>query len=172
MTQGAFSFGGPPARDTLKEARDLVRRERHEPEGTICPCCDKRVKVYRRKFHKEMAKAIRALARDPDRDFRHLFRFLVVRNISHSDGPALQLWGLIESSGEERDDGNPRAGFYRITKKGLDLAAGRIEIPRSVLTYNDAILEFGEEKIGIREALGDAFDYDEMMSAPAALSKG
>lgn len=157
------SLFGPPARDTLAEARRQVEHGR--ADGVTCPCCGQFAKTYRRKLNSSMAYALLVIARRTD-DWFHLFDFLAKQRVKASDAPSLRHWGLIEEKGEGKDDGNPRAGFYRVTELGRAFAGGRASVPRHMLIYNDQLLGFSEERIAIREALGDRFDYDELMSEP------
>lgn len=152
-------------RDTLLEARRMVQHGR--VDGITCPCCDQFAKVYRRKLNASMARALLALARRPDLEWVHLFDFLQQESIQHSDAPMLRHWGLIEDRGDERADGNPRAGFYRLTDRGRSYACRPDAIlPRHALIYNDHLLGFSEETTTLRQALGSKFDYSELITMP------
>lgn len=67
--------------------------------------------------------------------------------------------------GEEvREDGSPRSGFHRITQRGRDFAHGRVVVPKYVHVYNGEYVNvFSDETISIEQALGEAFDYRELM---------
>lgn len=159
MLQGSFF---DPPRDTLEEARAQVQAGLDE--GIECPCCGQFAKIYRRKLNASMAKAMCALARYAgDHRWVHLFGFLTKHGVQHSDAPMLRHWGLIEESPTERPDGNPRAGMYRITARGLRFTSLLDTVPEHVLLFNGDVLGWAERRVSLREALGTKFSYDELM---------
>jgi hypothetical protein len=70
-----------------------------------------------------------------------------------------QWWGFLKRS--ERD-----FRLYRLTEKGASFIRGDIRVPKYVTEYNSEILEFSEETTDIKEALGDHFNYYELMKEP------
>ena len=75
----------------------------------------------------------------------------------------LKHWGLIEEANGKLDDGNSN-GFWRITPRGREFVMG-LRIPRYIYLYDGKLLEVSEgETIDIRTALGDKFNYEELMS--------
>ncbi len=81
------------------------------------------------------------------------------------DESLLRYWGLTEEErGLRRDDGG-RAGFWRVTSLGSEFARGLTRVPKYALVYDSRCLGLdGAEFVDIREALGDRFDYDELMA--------
>lgn len=153
-----------PKTTTLGEAKDWLRARVRD--GARCPCCDQYAKVYRRKLNASMARALIALARESGGAEVHLFRFLRERRIQHSDAPALRHWGFIKEADREREDGNPRAGYYRITQAGLDFAERRTSAASHALLYDNRLLQLDTEAMTtIVGALGRRFDYDELMAS-------
>lgn len=64
------------------------------------------------------------------------------------------------------DDPKKKAsGFWRITDKGKQFADGIIKVQSRILVYNNTFQGFSDksELIGIKEALGNKFDYSELM---------
>jgi hypothetical protein len=151
---------------TLQEAKDWV--EEAARDGAVCPCCSKKVKIYKRKMYHPLARTLIALHRftEPG-EWVHLFRFCQEREIQHSDVPSLKHWQLLEEMDEDRADGNPRNGRYRITEWGRKYVTEEIpKVARHVLVFNDTRLRYvKDEMVSIREALGDQFDYDQLMNA-------
>ena len=81
------------------------------------------------------------------------------------DAALLRHWGFIEERGDERPDGNPRAGYYRITPAGRDFACGRASTHQAVFLYNNRRAGQTAETVTIREALGSRFNYNELMAS-------
>ncbi len=81
------------------------------------------------------------------------------------DSAKLAYWRLIETLEGEREDGSTRIGYHRITDKGVAFVEGRIRVPKHVFIYDGNHLGFSDETLDIREALGHAFDYGELMRA-------
>jgi uncharacterized protein YjhX (UPF0386 family) len=68
------------------------------------------------------------------------------------DFAKLKHWRLIASSKGQ--------GRYRITKRGVRFVRDRIEVSRYIWLSAGVIVDASDECIGIRGALGTAFDYD------------
>lgn len=79
----------------------------------------------------------------------------------------LRHWGLIEEHVEKREDGG-RAGVWRVTLTGeAFLLRHGASVPQYAVVYNDECLRLEGEQVTIRDALGSAFDYDELMNTYA-----
>jgi len=163
----------PGMTTTLVEARAWVSA--NAPAGAICPCCNQVAKVYRRKLNRAMAYSLICLHRlsseADEAGFIDVPRLLakhgLVSVLRSREYQKLRYWGLVEAKGEKRDDGG-KAGKYKITETGKLFVTGSLALPRYVLLYNGAVLEIDKtEKITIREALGDKFNYNELMSLRA-----
>lgn len=140
--------------------------------GVTCPCCGQYAKMYRRKITSTMAKCLVMIHRFFQHNkvsFIHVPNYLVkVKNdgsVAGGDVAKLKHWGLLEPVVNERADGSKRAGFYRITQLGKDWADGKVEIPKYAYIYNQKLYKLSDEKVFIKDALGDRFDYRELMSA-------
>ena len=156
-------YDTPPGHSTtLGEVRNWLR-ERAD-EGTKCPCCERSVKVYARKVHAKMARDLIRLYKHSGCEFTH-----VARTLSSDDQPVhmgdfakLSYWGLVEEEPIIRADGG-RAGWWRITPFGVEYIHGRATIPKTARVYNKRVLEIFGERVSITDALGDAFNYNELM---------
>jgi len=147
-------------RSSIEAARAWLRQRLHE--GADCPVCTQRVQLYKRKLNSGMAKALIQIYRYGGASWTR------VQDIP--DGPKggdyakLRFWGLLESSSERTDDGNS-AGYWRVTPLGVDFVQGRKRVRSHVLTFNNKTYAMPEEAsmISVYEALGDRFDYNELM---------
>lgn len=82
------------------------------------------------------------------------------------DAAKLHWWGLIEPKRDAvRDDGSKKTGYYRITELGQQFVRGEAEVPKYIYLYNQCCLGFCGPPTTISEALGDKFNYAELMAA-------
>ncbi len=149
---------------TLGEARDKLRTL--AAEGHECPCCRQYVKVYRRKLTAASTRAVIAHYSESGRDWGHLPTIVKKRmpDVAHQGG-YMNLavhWGLIEEERTLREDGG-RAGFWRVTEAGEQWVRGEISIPKYALIYDGRRLGVRGDAVTIRDALGNNFDYQELM---------
>lgn len=153
---------------TLPEARrfffDSLR------EGAVCPCCERFGKVYRRKLNSGMALTVVKMFRHA-RDSSGWLHMVSEGNfgLPSRDYGTLQHWGLTESSSDAKEDGNPDAGYWRLTENGKAFARNEVSVPKYVYLYNDKPIACDEPEAALRttivEALGGRFKYDELMGA-------
>jgi hypothetical protein len=83
-------------------------------------------------------------------------------------GSLLRLWELIEQQPGERDDGSWRVGWYKITRQGVDFVRGELRVRKYVYLYNQTLISrknADPTMINVVEALGEKFDYTELMRA-------
>lgn len=139
--------------------------------GAECPCCGQLAKVYKRKLNGAMAYVLLLIARRDGDDWIHVPSYINahekrpgVAAAIRGDWAKLVHWGLLEELLGERPDGSTRVGYYRITERGRRFARGKLRVPRHIWIYDGRVLEHKDtETVSIREALGDKFDYSELM---------
>jgi hypothetical protein len=144
---------------------------RHRMDGVECPCCGQFTKVYRRKLNTSMAQALVAFYEksiESTGDWLHVasteFPLIAGRRLG-GDWAKLVHWGLIEERPIEREDGCKHAGWWRITDLGRRFVRDEVRIPSHALLFNQQLLGMDESStISIRQALGDKFDYSELMA--------
>lgn len=145
----------------LGQARDWLREQVRE--GHDCPLCGQFAKVYLRKINSSQAKALLIQYRHFRQDWAHLPELRMLQGAQHSnEEPKLRYWGLLEEESDRREDGG-RAGWWRITDRGRAFALGTVAVPKYALVYNGRCLGFEGDETTITDALGDRFDYDELM---------
>jgi len=157
---------------SLAAARAFVESGRDD--GVICPCCDQLVKVYKRKFNSGMAYCLLMAYKfcrlsNPKNGWFHISDELTKMKVNAMgcEYSKLNHWGLIEPmpSDEGKKVGAKTNGMWRITEKGKKLAAGGGTVPHWLLILNNEVIKMSDEQVGIREALGDKFDYAELMGS-------
>lgn len=128
-------------------------------DGTRCPACEQFCKVYQRKLNSGMARSLIAMYRAGGTDFVHIPTEIGAR--SREEGK-LAYWALVEEQKENRPDGG-RAGYWRVTDKGEQFVLGLVKVPKYARVYDGRCLELTGDFIVIQDALGDSFDYGELM---------
>jgi hypothetical protein len=53
--------------------------------------------------------------------------------------------------------------YWRPTDKGRAFAYDKATVPRHAMIFNGEVVGFSEKRIGIRDALGKQFSYEELM---------
>lgn len=177
-----MSLTVPPGDNaTVAEAKAYLRAR--WLEGADCPCCKRRVQVYRRSVTSGMALALLAFLRASDERARTEPGFdgylhaedtfkgqRLLPSSARGDFAKFRHWGIIEQREGDRDDGSPRNGYWRLTSLGRAFARGEASVPKYVYMYNDAV--YPAEAVGadpdqgevtIRDALGKRFNYAEVV---------
>jgi hypothetical protein len=72
-------------------------------------------------------------------------------------------WQLAELQPNKDDPKRKTSGLWRPTADGVAFVHERIRVPARVYLYDNEPIGFDSEQITIREALGDRFDYQELM---------
>jgi len=136
----------------------------NKEKGYKCECCDQWVQVYRRTFNANMGIALLALYNHEDKGFVHVEKLLQSKGYGRcGDFSYLRHYGLIEAYVGERKDGSKRNGHYRITGRGIMFAENKLEVNKNFLIFNNKLKGFEGELININQALGNKFNYAELM---------
>jgi hypothetical protein len=143
---------------TLREARDWLR-ERVD-EGATCPCCTQLAKVYRRRIHATLARAIITL-------YRHggAGQFVHAPSLpgdTHEISQAV-WWGLIQEDEAVRED-RGRAGWWRVTPRGVAFILQETQVPKYARVYDGRCLGLTGDPVWISDALGAKFSYADLMA--------
>lgn len=137
---------------------DAVKKvEEGKNEGTVCPCCKQYVKRYRRKIHSTMAACLIALYRSGhSMSSREISKQLLRLNTSYTTGEIGKLcyWGLVVDVG---------GGRWGITNEGRLFVEGEHRVRRLAVVFNGECTGHEGPLITIKDALGDRFDYSELM---------
>jgi hypothetical protein len=157
MTEQLPMFSVGP---TLEEARNGLQEALSQGDGALCPCCGQHAKVYKRKLNTEMAVWLIWLAKQftiqPD------WVDVKETRLRGGDYGKLVHWGLAVQCTNE----NPKkrtSGLWKPTELGLQFARGAISVPSHVYLYNNEVKGFSDTSTTIREALGNRFNYSELM---------
>ena len=143
------------ARETLIENLDA---------GAICPCCEKYVRRYRRRFNSSMARALCWLVRESPKgeawiDVPNFAPDWLTRT---NQLPTVRWWSLIER-GRDDDPKTKHSGRWRPTQRGIDFVRNGGTIPSTVVTYNGQVFGYEGSPVTIHDTLGVKFDYSAIM---------
>lgn len=145
--------------DAVAYVRDYVML--HQSKGVICPGCGQFAKVYKRKVNSGMARSLIAMYRAGGTTWVDVTS--VTDRRSREEGK-LAYWGLVEEFTEGRADGG-RAGMWRVTRRGEQFVLGTLTVPQTAEVYNGTCLRTYGPETSIVTALGDKFDYRELMES-------
>jgi hypothetical protein len=135
----SYTFSGP---DRLSVAQTWV--EDNRDDGVHCPCCGQFAKTYRRKFNSGLAYAMVQIARAYPVGVAFL-----TKDVTQVHDPGMaRHWGLLKRVPDTR--------AWKLTQTGMEFA----------VIYDNQLLELDDsEWVDIRQALGDKFDYEELMAS-------
>jgi len=139
----------------------------HVDKGVHCPCCGQHAKIYKRPVSGNMALVLIALYRQ-GRDWIHLEDTprpddATKEAISKREWAKMAYWGLIEQK-EVTSTKTKNSGVWRITEAGIDFVLGRSSIQKYAIIYAAQLLGFKGKQVTIDDALGEKFDYVELMT--------
>jgi len=152
--------------ETIKEAKQHLRA--NFEKGVECPCCGQYVRQYKRKLNSGMVLFLIGLCRLSHREMPMFFSIKEIMNemnltVTSLDYSVMKHFKLITpriSEGGKKDSGK-----WMITQEGLRFVLWPDHtIPKHVFLYNNKRQGVSDEKITIREALGEKFNYEELMS--------
>lgn len=131
--------------------------------GFYCKHCGAYNKRYKRKFNSNMAIALIALYKNLGGDYVHLESFLASKGLKRcGDASYLRFYNFIDKKKENRDDGSPRNGFYKITGLGCLFVEKKITARETFLILHNRLEGFEGKEIFIDQV--PKFRYDELMS--------
>lgn len=152
---------------SLAEAKQHLRD--NWKKGCECVACGQTVKLYNRALTSSMAYGlwlVRNTIHSSSTDgYFHVENFL--KNLTcppslRGDFPKLRFWGFIEQKVPNVSDVSTSNGLYRITEKGLEFLKGQMQVPASVLIYNNKFIGFGTKQTTFHEALKKKFNINEL----------
>lgn len=151
---------------TVKQARDKLR-VLAMAEGHKCPVCTQLTKVYKRKLNYVPAAVLITLYRVHGQEWAHVPSIVRAHlpSLAHQGGYATLsgYWGLVEEETEiKRDDGG-RAGYWRVTEKGVAFIRREVYVPKYAYIFDGRCLKLDGGPVYIGACLGTKFDYNELM---------
>jgi len=168
----------PPTPEEIKRVRRYFAEQLDD--GVDCPACTRHAQRQHRPLGCGPARwLIELVFLSEDGKAVHtgeIVKNLKGNNVSGTDATSvLPLYGLIEPALNPEAAINPpppsskshakgrTAGFWRPTKLGRAFALGKIKVPARIVTCLGVPEAFEGEPVSIQDALGQKFNYDEIM---------
>lgn len=127
----------------------------------LCPMCKRFAKIYHRQLHHSACRQLILLyTLSEDSEWVHASALVLPDQAGMGDFSKAKHWGLIEQAPKHADIPN---GSWRLTTDGIAFVRRELAIPRYVYIFDDTVRGFGDEYWNITQALGQAFDYNELM---------
>jgi len=145
-----------PPSTTLEQAKNWLRAR--VDKGDNCPLCGQHAKIYKRKINSGMARSLIHIYRISPNGWVHV---RAIGAVSREEGK-LAHWGLLEEQTGVGMHGG-RAGYWRLTDKGRAFITGNLMVPKYAKIYNGKLLGLEGPMVTIKDALGDKFDYNQLM---------
>ena len=148
---------------TVDELAEELHRRMADGEMLSCPVCKQNCKIYRRKLNSGMAATLCWLVSEYHGVWIDVPRVAPRFVLKSNEHGKLVHWGLIKQKPNLDDLTKKTSGIWMPTERGILFAEGRIEVPSHVLLFDNTFHGFSEEQTTIREALGNRFNYEELM---------
>lgn len=149
-----------PKFESLEDAQKYLRD--NWKDGISCPCCGKFVKLYDIKIPGSgVADLIRLYKNTNGKpgEYMHVDEF---SNVKSRSFPKLAYWGLAISM--PNDDPKKRtSGMWAITQEGARFIEGGTVYERAFV-FNKKGRGLHGKQVSVKTALGNKFDYEELMS--------
>lgn len=153
---------------TLEEAKQYLRD--NWEKGVDCPCCTRAVKLYHYTINSGQAYATILIHKlteqlQPEDGWLHVSNeFAKIKVNAHTlSYHRAALWGLIERMPTNDNPKKKTSGFWRLTAEGRQFVLGAHKVKREVYVFEGNIIRTGGELVGVRDALQEKFDYEELM---------
>lgn len=146
--------------EPLGRARQFSRYWAEQPGGGRCPCCRRRVQIYRKRMTGAQARTISDLYRryGVGLEFEIKVALTDLYEAAHPGGTqALRHLGLLKRT---------KAGFYSVTRVAMDWINGMISIPTEICTYDGDVVSTGGTPESFSDVLSrGGFNIDEVLDA-------
>lgn len=148
---------------TLAEAIHEVRSKAEK--GSTCPCCGRFVKLYKRKLSAEMVVFLIALCREYRGDFLDI-RKLETWSYQRGDYAYLAHWGLVEQQ-DGNEEGKRGSAHWKPTEAAFRFILRSALMPSHIHMLCGDYLGHSGKLVSVDDALGERFNYDELMKGVA-----
>lgn len=160
-------FETPPPGDTLAEARARFFTGLRSGDRPDCECCQRDGHIDHRKLNTAMAIGLAFFYHqrgNGNGGYAHMHDQPPKARASR-DTSRLKHWGMVEQSSHTPGDDNKRtSGMWRITETGVAFVEHRLVVPRVKHVFDDRVLYVSEETTDMASALGDEYDYLEVLN--------
>lgn len=157
---------GPQGKETTlgKAILDVWQKVMLEGKSVKCPCCQRKLQVYKRPLNTGMAYSLlwMHLKSGDQYPWIDVPKVAPVEIIKDRQFDKLEKWAFVKRKIRQGNQGKI-AGLWCITEQGKAFAEGRLKAPSYAYIYLGEVLRFGEVKIDIVDALRPRYDYAQLM---------
>lgn len=142
---------------------DFMKRLREGFKGD-CPCCGRHAQVYKRQLYGTSVRMLIVFYRlGAAEKFVHYSDAVKQFGLGHiGDFNKAKYWGLVKKKPND-DESKSSSGSWMITEAGKDFILGKSSIHETAYVFDDQVIAFSEQLVGVKEALGHKFDYQQLM---------
>jgi len=135
-----------------------------------CPCCGRWAQIYRRTIHAAAAIQLMRLYMLGGYDglFVHASRLIPAGQSGSGDLSKAKYWDLIREKPHDKG-AKKSSGYWSLTTKGVGFVTKTLMVPQYAYVFDDRVLALSPELMDIKSALGQKFDYEEIMNENAVL---
>ena len=145
---------------TIEEAKKFLNDNCEK--GTVCPCCKQNVKMYKVKLTGGMVSVLIKFYKAREKGWVHPIKEF---NTVNGDYAKLRHWGFLEKNNFNTDPTIKASGLWAITNVGISFVEEEIYAPEKIKLYNNKFYGFEGKTIGVKEALGNKFNFEELMNS-------
>lgn len=149
---------------SLEDARDMMFDKMADGSLVRCPCCTQAAKIYKRKLNANMVRILITMYINYGTTYVKSLDMSKITGRNDGELAKNRYWGLIEEHPTEKS-------HWKVTSMGVDFIMGRATVTKYALTFNSNLLGYEGKQVGIRECIGEKFDYDELMSTMLDISR-
>ncbi|MDO8451954.1 MAG: hypothetical protein Q7S76_03735 [bacterium] len=145
---------------------DYVQKALTDGTPIQCHDCGQRVARYKVNINSGMARFLIWLSKESKSNSNTWVDVPVVAPrfvLAGREYSKLQKWGLVEPK-PNVDPTKRTSGIWRITEKGILFVNNEISVPSFHRSYNNTVLEWSNNQVSIVGALGEKFDYRQLMT--------
>jgi hypothetical protein len=136
-----------PKTVTLAFCRRYVEKRIRRRQGVVCPCCHKPCKMRPGTISKPMLVAL----------VKMYLKLESVKDLRETNGDYAKLrhWGLVEQIGK---------GRWRLTPRGREFLHGRVEVPKTAVTFNRRCYELTGRSVTVFDCYGSRAGFVAMVA--------
>ena len=150
---------------TLSEVKQELRDKWND--GLPCPACTQNVQLFERKLNTGITLFLIGLYKlDPTGEHYHHAKEILAKIggfTTSRDYSILKYWELMQASLND-DETKRTSGYWQITQLGIDFVEGNATVLSHAKVFNKKCYGLTGEQIDVKTALGNKFDYTELMS--------
>jgi len=141
----------------LEDARKVTFKNAKKKGGTICPCCDRHIQLYKRSLNADMARSLILIYIETKKKEYRYKKILPINirdiDVRGGDYAKLRHWNLLEKVNDD----------WIITNDGICFVERKAKVNKYCLLYNNIKICLDGPLIDIRQACNEKFDFEKLI---------